>query len=289
MKARTITAKNFQALLSRGSRQETTTSDIFELFLQISLVLLIIFIMMNMTFRAKAQAEVEEAKGLLTYYREKMEEIMTTEPGELYEEKEKALIELQKQKLINALDAVENQDRARLGLAMLCQTKEDGQTVFVVEGVLNGEQIIDHYFIEGCKFAKERLPFQNQMANDWLVRVLMLAGMRLTESSNILITQNPGIVNKENEQWLKEEIGKKLSSLNAECCGLQRAVVAELQKFYRQNTALVKDTEVYGIIKRYPSATPKEQNELIHLITDGLYQHAKSVFEKQGVPLLDAV
>lgn len=289
MTAKALTTKKIRVLLNRDSHSEMTTSDVFELFLQVSLVLLIIFIMMNLMFRAKAKAEVEEAKGKLTEFRDKMEIIMTTEPGQMYEKMEKSIIELQRQKLLTALNEVENQDRAEIGLAMFAQRKEGGQVEFNVAGVLQGARINNSYFSEGCRYAKKHLPFQSKMAIDWLKRVLIIAGLELALDSVTIITKNSQVVNKANEQWLKEEINKRLITLSDDTSNMQRAVIARLQKYYRQNPDALKNTEVYGLVKRFIAATPEQKGELVGLLVEGLYAHAKSVFENQNVPLLSQV
>lgn len=259
------------------------------LLCQVTLALLIVFVMMNVFFRSKMKAEVDEAKGKVAYYKERWDEVRSSEPGQEYEKKEKVLIELQRQKLIKELDKVEAEDRLKLGLSLFIKPNASGQPETVTINILKADKIVDAYFISGCQVAKEKLASQDQMKADWLFRTLSLAGMQLAEGQAQVITQSENIVTADNCQWLKAEIDKKIGGIYVDCCNLQRSVLTELQRYYRQNPDALKNTQVYSLIKRYPAATPEEQGELISLISDGLYQYVKSVFDTQGVPLLSEV
>jgi hypothetical protein len=285
---------NIEAALKRivngQSSHELSVDELVALLCQISLALLIIYVMANVLFMAKAKAEVDEAKGKLPYYREKLEEIMTTDVGREYERREVALIDLQKQKLLNVLEGLEAADRAKLALSLFCRPAGDGGVEFAMDDVLSGEKVTDRHFIEACKYAKTLLPYQDRMYRSWLTRTLLLAAMRLQGSGeSALICRNPEVVTRENEQWLVEEIRRRVKALYAESCHMQRTALARLQNYYRSHTEALKGQKVREMMDRYVSAPPEEKAVLIPEISRELYRSVKSVFESQGVPLLNDV
>ncbi|MDR4509981.1 MAG: hypothetical protein MRJ65_17385 [Candidatus Brocadiaceae bacterium] len=278
--------KTLKKLLGTGSKEDVSVDQLMALLCQVALALLIIFVMANVLFNMKTKEENLEIKAQLAYYQEKLHEIMSTEPGMQYTLREQALINLQRQKLFNALDIIENQDRVSLALTFFSSVKDDGSKVFAVDTVLSGENITDQHFIEGCKFANNTLPYRKEMRMEWVSRVLFLTGMHLSKSKKHLITQNFETVTEENRQWLIKEIRKRTENLYIDSCDLQRAVLANLQKYYQQNLNSLKGTQVYGLIKQYSSASPEEKNVLIQRIREDLYQHAKSVLQSQNILLL---
>jgi hypothetical protein len=167
------------AALSRLRKKKDkgfTPGDAMELLCQITFALLIIYVMLHALFKSESKAQVEELKGKLQYYKEKLDEITTTAPGKLYDEKEQALIDLQWQKLLNAMDKVEEADRKKMSMYAYVDTAPDGSKLFSAKKILTGDKIADPLFAEGMEFARENLPNQALMAKSWLERILALAG-----------------------------------------------------------------------------------------------------------------
>jgi len=273
-----------------GSDEETGMTEALSNMVQITMAALMIFIMISVLFIAKSRAEVEELKGKLPYYVNSLEQIRNTEPGMAHTEREQALIEVQRQKLLRALDALESETRTKLALSVFARSNNDGSIDYAVDGVLVGDKVSDRHFIEGCKFASQNLPYHDRICQDWLTCVLLRSEMTLRDSpGNIIVGQTPQIVEEGNESWLKEEIRKRIDGLYKDTCSLQRAVLARLQSFYRSNQEALKGTEVYGLVTSYFSAKPEERSSMVSRISSELYRQAKSVFEQQGVPLLSGV
>lgn len=277
-------------LLGKERSGPMSVEDIIALLCQISLAVLIIFVMANVLFMARAKAEVDEAKGLLPHYRDRWDEVRSTDVGKEYEKREQTLVELQREKLRNALDGVEKDERIKLALSILGRKRPDGSVWYAVESILSDIRVSDVHFKEGCMYAKQVLPDQDKMRQDWLSRVLLLAGMRLKEGSGkVLITQEPQIVEDTNEEWLVTEIRKRVQSLYSDSCVMQRAALACLINQYRKKPELLKGTDAFKLMDRYLLAPSGERGMLVSQINSELYRYAKSVFEQQGVPLLSGV
>jgi len=104
MESQAHTLQCLQKLFSADSQEDISTSHLMELLCQVALALLIIFVMANVLFMAKARADLDEAKGMIGLWQGKYIEISRTPAGEQFKLRHKALIELQRQKLINALE-----------------------------------------------------------------------------------------------------------------------------------------------------------------------------------------
>jgi hypothetical protein len=94
---------------------------------------------------------------------------------------------------------------------------------------------------------------------------------------------------KDNRDWVIREIRTKVSSLRADTCDLQRAALAVMTKHYYENPNEVEGTDVYKSVKTFSTATAEQQMIMVSQIRDELYVFVKSVFAKQGVPLLSDV
>ena len=183
MKSDAYTLQSLQKLLAADSLEDISTSNLMELLCQIALALLIIFVMANVLFTAKAKADLDEAKGMIGLWQGKYIEISKTPAGEQYKLRHKALIELQRQKLINALEKIEVDESKKYGLLEFGQIKEDGSIEFVTKDVLSGTKVVNTRFIEVCVLAKKTLPYKTNIRQEWLSRILLMESMQLSTST----------------------------------------------------------------------------------------------------------
>lgn len=295
MKTSKLTVECLESLAIPRPDNVISISELMELLCQIALALLIIFVMANVLFTAKARADLDEAKGMIGFWKARYKDISETPAGEQYKLRYKALINLQKQKLLNAVEKIEASARREYDLTRLTKTKENGKLEFITEGILSADKIVDTRFVEACKLAKDTVPYRDRICQEWLSRVSLMEGMRLTkpfdnsaghENLETLINE---VITKENEAWLFREINRRVEDLCNDSRSLQRIVLAQLQSFFRENPQTLKGTKVYELVRKYPSAPPQEQGRLIEQISNELYQYAKTVFTKDGVPLLNDV
>jgi len=295
MKTSKLTVECLKNISTPRPDNAISISELMELLCQIALALLIIFVMANVLFTAKARSELDEAKGMIGFWKARYKDIADTPAGEQYKLRYKALINLQKQKLLNAVDKIEASARREYDLTRLTKTQENGKLEFITEGILSADKIVDTRFVEACKLAKETVPYHDKICQEWLSRVSLMEGMRLTkpfdhsaghENLETLINE---VITKENEAWLFREINRRVEDICNDIHSLQRAVLAQLQSFLREKPQTLKGTKVYELVREYPSAPPKEQGRLIEQISKELYQYAKTVFATNGVPLLNEV
>ena len=295
MKSDAYTLQSLQKLLAADSLEDISTSNLMELLCQIVLALLIIFVMANVLFTAKAKADLDEAKGMIGLWQGKYIEISKTPAGEQYKLRHKALIELQRQKLINALEKIEVDESKKYGLLEFGQIKEDGSIEFVTKDVLSGTKVVNTRFIEVCVLAKKTLPYKTNIRQEWLSRILLMESMQLSTSTGEVSQRKDlesfmnEVITKENESWLFQEINSRIENLYANCLSLQRNALAQMQAFFKENPEVLKGTSVYQLVTKYTSTPTQEQPMLVRQISEELYQYAKSVFDKQSVPLLNEV
>jgi len=295
MKSDAYTLQSLQKLLAADSLEDISTSNLMELLCQIALALLIIFVMANVLFTAKAKADLDEAKGMIGLWQGKYIEISKTPAGEQYKLRHKALIELQRQKLINALEKIEVDESKKYGLLEFGQIKEYGSIEFVTKDILSGTKVVNTRFIEVCVLAKKTLPYKTNIRQEWLSRILLMEGMQLSTSTGEVSQRKDlesfmnEIITKENESWLFQEINSRIENLYANCLSLQRNALVQMQAFFKENPEVLKGTSVYQLVTKYTSTPTQEQPMLVRQISEELYQYAKSVFDKQGVPLLNEV
>ena len=295
MKSDAYTLQSLQKLLAADSLEDISTSNLMELLCQIALALLIIFVMANVLFTAKAKADLDEAKGMIGLWQGKYIEISKTPAGEQYKLRHKALIELQRQKLINALEKIEVDESKKYGLPEFGQIKEDGSIEFVTKDVLSGTKVVNTRFIEVCVLAKKTLPYKTNIRQEWLSRILLMESMQLSTSTGEVSQRKDlesfmnEVITKENESWLFQEINSRIENLYANCLSLQRNALAQMQAFFKENPEVLKGTSVYQLVTKYTSTPTQEQPMLVRQISEELYQYAKSVFDKQSVPLLNEV
>lgn len=259
------------AILDRRYRDEMDVDEILGLMLQISFALLMVFVIAYYLFRAKVGVEMEEVKQ---HY-------------------DKPLIEKQRQILLNALDKVEGEERNRLGLNVFSSLDEKGDMCFDLEGLLengkiSGNPIVRNHFIDGCRLAREKLPFEEKLSSEWFASVISAADL---ENSSGALSRGRKLdsLTENNRIWIRESIRKRIKATHEDTVKMQRLALSLQQAYYRQNPEAIKDSEISDLVKRYAVASPEEKENLIILISDKLYQHAKKVFEDQGVRLLNDI
>lgn len=270
--------------------EENSTDTQIAMFSQITFALFFVVLMANLIFMAKAKEEVRVAKGMIGVIMHKYEEVANSDEGEQYKLREMALIDLQKQILLNALDKVETSDRFLYGLKIFTKKLPDGQIEYLLGDVLLNEKITNIGFKSACNAAKKDLPDHNKMCESWMLRVLSMQGMSIDSTSvDPAITKNPEILVSSNTKWLVEEIDKRVLKIYSECCDMQRAAVASLKGFYFNNTHLIKDKDISKLVKKYVGSPVEDKPMIIKEIKSKLHEYAKSKFISQEVALLNDV
>lgn len=268
-------AKIAELLGVRGHIQEEVTPDeLLALLLQISIALLMVFMMAYLLFRTDIDMEIQEVRETRDLLR-KNKNLLTSYP-----------VEIKKLTLLNALDEIERNERDELGLNLFRRENVDGGVHFVTEGLLDGDKVADnalvrHHFLMGCERAKRRLADLNALRALWRESVLREA---MSEDDGAIASMTPELDN-----WLNETISERITMIREDTLELQRALLSHLQSFYIEHPEALRDEAITDMVEKYRSASENERNQLIIQLRNHLYSYAKSVFEKQNVPLLNDI
>ena len=186
-----------------GSR--ATTDDLQGLLLQVSLALLMIFMIAYFIFVAAAKKEQEEQ-----------------------------VLDLNRQKLVLALDKVAEQHRVRYGLNALMTQGTDGRRTFdadehVAGGALSLAPAAKTAFASGSAAARSDFADRAALETAWRQDVLESAGLAETPLT-------PG-----EEEWLSKQVAENVEAVRLDARGVQRALAARLQRQWIANPGELKD------------------------------------------------
>lgn len=282
--------KQIAKILGLNPQEELSTDEIISWLSQVTLVLLIVFIIANFLFAERAKLEIEAVKGQLGVLQGKYDYISKTPKGEISNNLEQALMDLQKQKLLLALEEIVFDIRNSFGLSHFGTTNAEGEKEYLLSDILSQGKVINERFKRGCILAKQALSDQKQMQRDLLSRVLLKEGMVLSDSSiEESIAQNPERVTTENAEWLFNEIGNRVKAISVDCCIMQRTALAYLMEYYQDHIDVLMNTELGRQLDQALEAPEQERISRISEFNRGLYKYVKSLFDKQNVPLLSDV
>lgn len=251
--------------------------------------------------------EIEEAAQKLGAQEEKLDEqvreltawwqgISDSEKGQLAEELSQALLEIQKQRIVAALEKVEAEYRQELGLSFLLH-KEISLTD---EGRLVGDHQL---FQQACKATRRAFSEESRAGEQAKLyrRVLEAAGLaddgaagsqtpipgaRATADS---LRARNGWISEENRRFLQQRLAQILADLHREVLRLGRRVIAAalehyrnapLDDLYRRSPEILKLKE--SIVRARGTDTAPYEEALLRR----LYQQIRVDFDEQGYELL---
>lgn len=286
--ARGLTSGKLSILLKGKSKQDISVDEILGWLLNISFALLFVFVIASLLFITEAEAELEAAKGQLGVLGAKYNYISRTEKGEIYKDLERALMDVQRQKLLLGLEQVLSDVRNSFGLTHFGTTNEKGEREYLLSDILSQGKVINERFKRGCVLADQALSDQEQMQQDLLRRVLLMKGMVLSRSSvEPSLVENPEIVSGVNAQWLLKQISSQVKAIYVDCCLMQKTALAYLMEHQEH---ILMDADLNKQLEKIlEEASEQEKLRRISEFGQRHYQHVKSLFDKQNVPLLDGV
>lgn len=193
---------------SRGA----TTDDLQGLLLQVVFAVLMIFIIAYFIF-------VEDARKM------RAEEIL----------------EVNRQKLVLALDKVSEDRRIRYGLNALMTQGTDGTRAFEPDEHVKGGRLefapaARAAFSSGSAAAFADYGKPESLIGDWTTNVLSVAGLSRDELA------------EDEKVWLDGEIERRVESVRLDVRGVQRALAARLQRQWVENPAALGDIADPGAI-----------------------------------------
>ena len=254
-------------LLGGRSHEEMDADEIMALLLQISLGLMMVFIIAYFVYRGYVGTQLAQVTA---YPQHK-----------------------QKQILENVLERVVAEERNAMGLSIFTTLGPGGKRTYNVSGVLADDKLTDNpqmrqRFLALCSAAKERLPFNERMEDSVFIRVLDGAELQ-TNAPPAAMRKDRGVIARENELWLRQASKNQVQAMYADAIMVERLALGQLQRYYREHPEALTDVEIRRLITEYRTAPPERQDELIQVIRDRLYRHAKAIFQEQGAILLHEI
>lgn len=224
------------------------------LLLQISFAIMMIFMIAYFMFRTETRMEQEEQ-----------------------------LLEVQRQKLELAVDAVNIEYGVRYGLNVfypdaMVDVSVSNSTELTAEGlapakklIIDGELTTDPIqqaaFLSSAANANEDFSNVLELREEWLARVIEVAG--ITEEQ----------LSKENSIWLDEAANQNIDAYRNRIRAVQLSCASLLQRYWMLNPESISDPKVAAILEKYSNANEAERMLLLTELSDALSAYSFSVLQ----------
>lgn len=216
----------FERIFGGRNDRRATTDELQGLLLQIVFALLMIFIMAYFIFVAETKKEREEQ-----------------------------VLDLNRQKLVLALEKAVEDRRIKYGLNALMTQGTDGKRVFdadahVSGGGLNLAPAAKMAFSSGSAAAAADYKDEAALRKSWYDEVVASSGVEtLTEDEMA---------------WLEREISERVESVRLDARGVQRALAARLQ------AALIANPEMFGDVRDANALAEAIKLKSLKLVKDAI-------------------
>ena len=216
----------FERIFGGRNDRRATTDELQGLLLQIVFALLMIFIMAYFIFVAETKKEREEQ-----------------------------VLDLDRQKLVLALEKAVEDRRIKYGLNALMTQGTDGKRVFdadahVSGGGLNLAPAAKMAFSSGSAAAAADYKDEAALRKSWYDEVVASSGVEtLTEDEMA---------------WLEREISERVESVRLDARGVQRALAARLQ------AALIANPEMFGDVRDANALAEAIKLKSLKLVKDAI-------------------
>ena len=229
----------------KGGASRFGTDDLQGLLLQVSFAVMMVFMLAYFLFRADASREREEQ-----------------------------LLELERQKLVVAADAVRAARRARYGLSVLLPDGagegEDGPAPFDPALVLRDGRLVEvpglrAAFADGLSAAAADFADPLRLRRAWIADVLSEAGL------------DPAALAPENARWLDVRADADLAAAAAAAREVGRGTAAALQRRWMERPEEIGDPAVAAILERFQAADEAGRLLLVTDLSDALRARSLTV------------
>jgi len=287
-----LTARQL-SLFTKGaaSKNKISIDEILGWLLNVSFALLIVFILASLLYSEDMEKLYNEAMRQLGDLGGRFNAISKTPEGEMFKNFEKALMDVQREKLLLGLERVMFNIRRDFGLSNFGRENEKGKQVYLLSDILSEGKVVNERFKNGCVLAKQEFSDQKQMEREIFNKVCLVNGMVLNDSStDPSIADHPEVITKENNIWFLEEVSSKVKATYTDCCAMQKDALAYLMGYYQEHLDLLINADLKKQLEQVlDEKLDEEKMRRISEFSQRLYQHVKSLFDKQNVPLLDGV
>ncbi|MGI5870232.1 MAG: hypothetical protein ACOX9C_12420 [Kiritimatiellia bacterium] len=204
--------------LGRSPPPAFTVDELQGLMLQISFAIMMIFMIAYFMFRTQTTREQDEQ-----------------------------LLELQKQKLVAAIEKVERGYEARYGLTTLLKVADDGSRSYdagacIENGRLTSTPILREAFSRGAAQAADDYADMLALRRQWWEGVLAEADVADLDLEH------------ENRVWLGERIDAAVSGLETSLKGVQLLSAALLQRHWMEHPQMIRDPAVAELLADFKGA-----------------------------------
>lgn len=252
--------KNFADVRSASS---FSIDELQGLLLQISFAIMMVFMIAYFMFRTETRMEQEEQ-----------------------------LLEVQRQKLELAIDAVNIEYGVRYGLNVFYpESKEqniagaDGAITsaalgpaqrLIVNGTLTSDPIYKAAFLSSAANANTDFSDVLGLRGVWLSRVMEVADISADQLS------------KENSIWLDEAANQNIDAYRKRVRAVQLSCASLLQRYWMQKPQTISDPKVASILEKYSNANETERMLLLTELSEALSAYSFSVLKDfaDGVEML---
>ena len=226
-----MTSADRQALmrLAGGAKSDgVTTDDLQGILLQVVFALLMIFMIAYFIFVASAKKEQQEQ-----------------------------VLDLNRQKLVLALEKTCEDHRVKYGLNALMTQGTDGRRTFDADAYVKGDRLefppaARTAFASGSAAAFADYGDPAALVETWHTNVLAAAGLPAE-------TLTPGEL-----EWLGKEIAARVESVRLDARGVQRALAARLQE------ALIAHPETFGEIREAAALAAAIKAKSLQMVREAL-------------------
>jgi hypothetical protein len=278
------------SLFTKGaaSKKKISVDEILGWLLNISFALLIVFILASLLYSEDMEKLYNQAMNELGVLHGKYRKISETPRGEMFENFEKALMDVQREKLLLGLEQVMSNIRRDFGLSNFGRENEKGEQIYLLSDILFEGKVVNERFKNGCVLAKQAFSDQKQMEREIFSKVCLLNGMVLNDSStDPSIADHPEVITKENNVWFLEQVSSKVKATYTDCCTMQKDALAYLMDFYQEHLDLLINADLRKQLEQVlDEKLDEEKMRRISEFSQRLYQHVKDLFDQQNVPLL---
>jgi hypothetical protein len=265
----------------------SSTDSVLSKMAQFVLALLIIFVWAYAITAAESEAKIDQAKGIASAYREENDRIMSTDKGILVKEKEEAVDNLQRFKLLNAIDRYYGQERLKLSLSIFTKVV-DNDLVFDMKDVLQGTKIINSKFVDGCKYANSVFVDKTKYAREWQKAILRSLGFRLQHNRETVFASLE-VIKAENEDFLEQEIGARIERLIEDMVSMQWKATDFLTRFFSDNLERIESNEIAELLARFERGEVTDIETYANQLDNLMKKHLRRIFLQHGVQLLNEV
>lgn len=236
------TKKQLKKLSSTRKGSSFSVDELQGLLLQISFAIMMVFMIAYFMFKAESKQKQQEQ-----------------------------VLEIERQKLAQAVDTVNAEYRARYGLNILLpQSSEEGFKVtdVISSGTLTDAPIVRRAFSDGAVNGTEDFAEPLALRRAWINRVSEVAELPLE-------TLSP-----QNTEWLNAGADASLEKLNTDLKTVTYGCASELQKYWLKNPSAISDPAVADILKRFNDSSDEARLLLVTDLSDALRKYSFSILAK---------